>query len=59
MVAGGFYRAIQRHDVELVTAGTDHAERRGIVTDDGVLPEVDVIVLATGFDTHAFSGRCP
>jgi cation diffusion facilitator CzcD-associated flavoprotein CzcO len=54
VVSGGFYRAIQRDDVELVTAGIDHVERRGIVTEDGVLHEADVIVLATGFDTHAF-----
>ncbi len=54
VVSGGFYRAIQRADVELVTAGVDHLERRGIVTADGVLHEADVIVLATGFDTHAF-----
>jgi cation diffusion facilitator CzcD-associated flavoprotein CzcO len=54
VVSGGFYRAMQRDDVELVTAGIDHVERRGIVTDDGVLHEADVIVLATGFDTHAF-----
>jgi cation diffusion facilitator CzcD-associated flavoprotein CzcO len=54
VMSGGFYTAIQRDDVELVTAGIDHVERRGIVTDDGVLHEADVIVLATGFDTHAF-----
>lgn len=49
VMSGGFYRAIQRDDVELVTAGIDHVEHRGIVTDDGVLHEVDVIVLATVF----------
>jgi cation diffusion facilitator CzcD-associated flavoprotein CzcO len=54
VMSGGFYRAMQRDDVELVTAGIDHVERRGIVTEDGVLHEVDIIVLATGFDTHAF-----
>ncbi len=54
VVSGGFYDAIQRDDVELVTAGIDHVERRGIVTEDGVLHEADVLVLATGFDTHAF-----
>ena len=26
----------------------------GIVTDDGVLHELDVIVFATGFDPHAY-----
>jgi len=54
VMSGGFYRAMQRDDFELVSAGIDHVERRGIVTDDGVLHEVDIIVLATGFDTHAF-----
>jgi len=54
VMSGGFYHAIQRDDVELVTAGIDHVERRGIVTEDGVLHEADIIVLCTGFDTHAF-----
>jgi cation diffusion facilitator CzcD-associated flavoprotein CzcO len=54
VISGGFYRAMQRDDVELVTAGIDHVERRGIVTADGQLHELDIIVLATGFDTHAF-----
>lgn len=54
VMSNGFYRAMQRDDVELVSAGIDHVERRGIVTDDGVLHETDIIVLATGFDTHAF-----
>ncbi|MGV0049769.1 flavin-containing monooxygenase [Mycobacterium colombiense] len=54
VMSNGFYRAMQRDDVDLVTAGIDHVERRGIVTADGVLHDVDIIVLATGFDTHAF-----
>jgi cation diffusion facilitator CzcD-associated flavoprotein CzcO len=54
ILSGGFYRAIQRDDVELVTAGIDHVDSRGIVTQDGELHEVDLIVLATGFDSHAY-----
>lgn len=54
VMSNGFYRAVQRDDVELVTAAIDHVERRGIVTADGILHEADIIVLATGFDTHAF-----
>lgn len=54
VLSRGFYRAMQRDDVELVTAGIDYIERRGIVTSDGVLHEADIIVLATGFDSHAF-----
>jgi cation diffusion facilitator CzcD-associated flavoprotein CzcO len=49
-----FYQNIQRPNVELVTEAIDHVEERGIVTKDGVLHEVDVLVLATGFDPHAF-----
>lgn len=50
----GFYRAMQRDDVELVTAGIDHVEPEGLVTDDGVLHEANIIVLATGFDFQAY-----
>ncbi|MGB8406772.1 MAG: NAD(P)/FAD-dependent oxidoreductase [Mycobacterium sp.] len=54
VISSGFYRAMQRANVALVTDGIDHIEPRGIVTADGVLHEVDVIALATGFDAHAF-----
>lgn len=54
VVSSGFYRAMQRDNVDLVTEGIDHIEPRGIVTTDGVVHEVDVIALATGFDAHAF-----
>lgn len=54
VMSGGFYRAMQREDVELVTIGIDRIESRGIATKDGVLHEMDVIVLATGFDAHAY-----
>lgn len=52
--SSGFYGAIQRDGVDLVTAGIDRVEPRGIVTADGRLHELDVLVLATGFDAHAF-----
>ncbi len=54
VMSTGFYPAIQRDDVALVTASIDHIEPRGIVTDDGRLHELDVIVFATGFDAHAY-----
>lgn len=54
VISAGFYRAMQRPDVELVTEAIDHVEQRGIVTTDGRLHECDAIVLATGFDAHAF-----
>lgn len=54
ILSAGFYRAMQRDNVDLVTDAIDHIESRGIVTVDGVLHEVDVIALATGFDAHAY-----
>jgi cation diffusion facilitator CzcD-associated flavoprotein CzcO len=54
ILSAGFYRAMQRDNVDLVTDAIDHIEPRGIVTADGVLHEVDVIALATGFDAHAY-----
>src|SRR5207237_1220621 len=55
MVMGtGFYPLFKRPNVALVDDAIDHIEPRGIVTADGTLHELDVIVLATGFDAHAF-----
>jgi cation diffusion facilitator CzcD-associated flavoprotein CzcO len=54
VVSSGFYRAMQRPNVELVRERIERVEPKGVVTSDGVLHEVDVIVLATGFDTHAY-----
>lgn len=53
VASAGYYRAVQREDVDVVTTAIDHVEPRGVVTSDGVLHELDVLVLATGFDTHA------
>ena len=49
-----FYPALQKEHVELVTEDIDHVEARGVVTVDGQLHELDILVLATGFDTHAW-----
>ena len=49
-----FYSAIQKPSVALVTDGIDRIEAGGVRTKDGVLHELDVLVLATGFDGHAF-----
>ena len=54
VVSTNFYRQFNRSNVELVDGGIDHVEPRGIVTRDGRLHELDVIVLATGFDAHAY-----
>jgi len=50
LLANDYYPALQRDNVEVVTAGIDKITARGIVGDDGVEREVDVIVLCTGFN---------
>jgi len=52
--AGNYYKAVQKPDVEVITEGIDHIEPRGVVTADGVLHELDVLVFATGFDARAY-----
>jgi cation diffusion facilitator CzcD-associated flavoprotein CzcO len=54
VISSGFYNAVQKPNVEVVTEAIDHIAPAGIVTRDGMLHEVDVLVLATGFDAHAY-----
>ncbi|MDT5140064.1 MAG: hypothetical protein QOD58_4326 [Mycobacterium sp.] len=54
VMAGHFYRSVQQPGVEVITEGIDHFEPRGIVTVDGTLHELDLLVYATGFDARAY-----
>jgi cation diffusion facilitator CzcD-associated flavoprotein CzcO len=49
-----FYPTLQKEHVELVTDPIDHIEARGVVTEDGRLHELDILVLATGFDAQTW-----
>jgi 4-hydroxyacetophenone monooxygenase len=46
---GSWLRTLQRDDVELVRTPIRKIARRGVVTEDGVTHDADVIVYATGF----------
>lgn len=54
VMAGHYYRAVQRPGVEVVTEAIDRIEPDGVVTTDGVRHELDVLVYATGFDARAY-----
>jgi cation diffusion facilitator CzcD-associated flavoprotein CzcO len=54
VMSAGYYRAMQKPGVHLVTEPIDHVEPTGIVTADGRRHELDMIVLATGFEFHAY-----
>jgi cation diffusion facilitator CzcD-associated flavoprotein CzcO len=49
-----FYPAIQKPNAHLVTDGIERIEKDGVVTRDGKKHEIDILVLATGFDPAAF-----
>jgi len=49
-----FYPAIQKPNARLVTEGIDRIEKEGVVTKDGEVHKLDVLVLATGFDPAAY-----
>jgi cation diffusion facilitator CzcD-associated flavoprotein CzcO len=50
----GFYKAVQRDDVEVITEGIDRVVPEGVITADGRVHDLDVLVLATGFDAQAY-----
>jgi cation diffusion facilitator CzcD-associated flavoprotein CzcO len=54
VVSGGFMRAIQQPNVEVVTEAIDHVNADGIVTADAKAREFDLIALATGFKAHNY-----
>ncbi len=54
IISPTFYDAVQREDVEVVSTAISRVEPTGVRTTDGVLHECDVLVLATGFDAHAY-----
>ena len=53
-VDNGWFEALKRDNVTLVTDPIDHATPTGLVTKDGTLHECDVLVCATGFATTRY-----
>ncbi len=54
ILCSSFYPAMSRDNAELVTEGIECVTTKGVQTADGQLHELDVLVLATGFDPTAF-----
>lgn len=49
-----YFDALQRPNCTLETRGIARIEPQGVRLADGTLVELDVLVFATGFDTHAY-----
>ncbi len=54
VLSDNFYDAIQRPNARLVTEGIVRIVPQGVLTDDGRVHELDVLVLATGFKVDQF-----
>jgi 4-hydroxyacetophenone monooxygenase len=54
VVDNGWYKALTRDNVELITDGIARFTPKGIETDDGTVHEVDVIITATGFEVMKY-----
>ncbi|QRY61983.1 NAD(P)/FAD-dependent oxidoreductase [Gordonia sp. PDNC005] len=54
VLSGGYYRAIQAPNAEVVDSPIVSVTPDGIITDDGVEHPLDLIVLATGFRAHDY-----
>jgi cation diffusion facilitator CzcD-associated flavoprotein CzcO/acetyl esterase/lipase len=54
IMSAGYYSAIQRPNVTIETERIERIESKGVRLADGRLIEVDILVLATGFDAHAY-----
>lgn len=54
IVNNTFYKRIQKPNAHLITQGIDHITDKGVVTRDGTLHELDVLVLSTGFKPFNF-----
>jgi cation diffusion facilitator CzcD-associated flavoprotein CzcO len=54
VMAGHYYKSVQKPGVVVVGDAIESVVPNGVVTADGTLHELDVLVLATGFDARAY-----
>jgi cation diffusion facilitator CzcD-associated flavoprotein CzcO len=54
LISDDYYPTLNRDDVEVVTCGIDHLTGDAVVTRDGRTIPMDVVILATGFESTAF-----
>ncbi|MFI5623293.1 flavin-containing monooxygenase [Nocardioides sp. NPDC051685] len=54
LLDNGWFRTIQRDDVDLVTTNVEQIAPEGVITTDGTLHEADIVVWATGFKALQF-----
>ena len=54
LISDDYYPALQRENVQVVTDPIERVAENGVVTQGGRVHPVDVLILATGFETTSF-----
>jgi 4-hydroxyacetophenone monooxygenase len=54
LLDNGWYAALKRPNVTLITAGVASLDDRHVITTDGQAYEADIVVMATGFQTKRY-----
>jgi len=54
IVDNGWYAALKRPNVELITEGVSELSAKGVVTSDGTTIEVDTVIAASGFNVERY-----
>ena len=54
VISAKFFESVQRPNCELVTEAIERIEPGGVRTKDGVLRELDVLILSTGYDIKGY-----
>jgi 4-hydroxyacetophenone monooxygenase len=57
LLDNGWYQALLKDNVELVTDTIDHLDERGVVCANGERRDADVVILATGFQVGRMAAR--
>jgi 4-hydroxyacetophenone monooxygenase len=57
LLDGGWFRTLLEPDVDLVDDAVDHIDATGVVDATGAHHEVDIIVMATGFEVFQMASR--
>jgi len=57
LLDNGWFAAITKPNVELVTDDIDRIDPSGVVTTDGQLRDADIVILATGFKVSLMTAR--
>lgn len=57
IVSSEYYEMIQRPNARLIREGIVEVVPEGVLTDDGKRHDLDLLVLATGYDANAFTRR--